>query len=54
MFCDLVLLALASGQKKPSCYKSWQEDPDTIDQVYFPYDGNCAYFWQCTAHGAMR
>lgn len=53
--CDLALLAIVIdsvvGQKKPSCYKYWLEDAETIDQVYFPYEGKCQFFWQCTAHG---
>lgn len=50
----LVVSVMSQRSSKPNCYKYWLEDPDTIDQVYFPYKGNCQYFWQCTAHGAMR
>ncbi|KAG5679286.1 hypothetical protein PVAND_008865 [Polypedilum vanderplanki] len=58
IICAIALILLivdnVSAQKKPNCWEYFKDDPDTIDQVYFPYEGNCQYYWQCTAHGAMR
>lgn len=49
----VLFIGNAIGQR-PNCWKFYQDDPETIDQVYFPYEKNCQYFYQCTAHGAMR
>ncbi len=35
----ILMEGVLTQRNKPSCYKYWVEDPDTIDQVYFPYKG---------------
>lgn len=40
--------------KRPSCWKYIKDESNYIDEIYFPYEGNCQYYWQCTRHGAMR
>ncbi|XP_070499512.1 peritrophin-1-like [Chironomus tepperi] len=54
IICAIALLVLLVNGQRPNCWRYYQEDPETIDQVYFPHEKNCQYFYQCTAHGAMR
>lgn len=56
-FSPLALIVLYANSvigQRPKCYEFYKEDPDNIDQVYFPHESNCKFFYQCTAHGAMR
>lgn len=56
IICELfiaLLVLLVNGQR-PNCWRYYQDDPENIDQVYFPHEKNCQFFYQCTAHGAMR
>lgn len=49
----LTLLSEVSAQR-PSCWKAIQEDPAKINNVYFPHEDNCEFYYQCTMHGVRR
>jgi Chitin binding Peritrophin-A domain len=49
----LILIGGVFAQK-PSCWEFLKDDPDTIDQVYFPHEKNCQFYYQCSSHGPIR
>jgi hypothetical protein len=50
----LLLLVCGTMAQRPSCWEYYKEDPETIDQVYFPHESNCRFYYQCSAHGISR
>lgn len=48
----LALVALVSAQK--SCHHAYLDDPENINDVYFPHPTDCRFYYQCTAHGKVR
>lgn len=51
----VLLVAFVSAQKKKdTCWHHYQEDPDHINEVYYPHDTDCRFYYQCSAHGRVR
>lgn len=49
-----MLFAGTLHAQRPNCWEYYRDDPENIDQVYFPHEKNCQFFYQCTSHGAVR
>jgi Chitin binding Peritrophin-A domain len=54
LLAALMVLLTGALAQRPSCWKYIQEDPDTIDQVFFPHESNCRFYYQCSLHGLVR
>jgi hypothetical protein len=50
----ILLLICGTLGQRPSCWEYYKEDPETIDQVYFPHESNCRFYYQCSTHGVVR
>lgn len=40
--------------QRPSCWEHIRDDPDNIDQVFFPHEKDCRFYYQCSMHGVVR
>lgn len=50
----MMLMIGAVAAQRPSCWKYIRDDPDNIDEVFFPHESNCQYYYQCSMHGIVR
>lgn len=53
----MAFVAFVSAQKQTrekSCWEYYQEEPESINEIYFPHPTNCRFYYQCSAHGKVR
>lgn len=50
----MLVTIVAAQKKKDTCWHHYQEEPDSINEIYFPHDTDCRFYYQCSAHGRVR
>lgn len=50
----MLVTIVAAQKKKDTCWHHYQEEPDSINEIYYPHDTDCRFYYQCSAHGRVR